>query len=380
MTVGTLATERNRNIISGAVGLLVLVALVTLGIKSAFGAFDGGYELHGRFAAAGQGLLEGSDVKVRGVNVGEVAEIELVDNRALITLTMDDGTRIPEKAKATIRPKTLFGEKFVDIELGDDETTGPYLSDGGEIAETLGGFELEQVLAEAYPVLEAIDPMELAVVLDELATAGDGLGESINRQIVNGSVLAELQASNDAEFRQFLSDFALLSEELDLLAPDLLGAAQDLNVALPSLNEREDQLNAALVQLARLSNDLADVFENNEEFTTNALTTGSESLQILYDRRSQIQPLLLGVQRYTQTIAEAIRVEVGDGSMMAAVKNLLVVHSEEPALPSGTAGEPDGPLDDGLLGGTVDDALGGVEDTTDDVTTPLLDVLLGGEG
>ena len=376
--MGRLATERNRNIISGAVGLLLLVALVTLGIKSAFGAFDGGYELRGTFAAAGQGLLEGSDVKVRGVTVGEVADIALVDNRALITLTMDDGTQIPERAKATIRPKTLFGEKFVDIELGDDETTGPYLSDGEEIAETLGGFELEQVLAEAYPILEAIDPMELAVILDELATAGNGLGESINRQIVNGSILAELQASNDAEFRQFLSDFALLSEELDVLAPDLLGAAQDLNVALPSLNEREDQLNAALVQLARLSNDVADVFENNEAFTTNALTKGSESLQILYDRRSQIQPLLLGIQRYTQTIAEAIRVEIDDGSMMATVKNLLVVHHEEPALPAGTTDQPDGPVADAPLGGTIGDALGGVEDTTDDVTEPLLDVLLGG--
>ena len=379
--MGRLATDRNRNIISGAIGLLILGALTTLGIKSAFGAFDGGYELHGTFAAAGQGLLEGSDVKVRGVNVGEVGDISLVDNRALITLSMDDGTRIPETAKATIRPKTLFGEKFVDIELGDGETTGPFLADGEEIAETLGGFELEQVLAEAYPVLEAIDPTELAIILDELATAGDGLGESINRQIVNASILTELQASNDAEFRQFLSDFALLSEELDVLAPDLLGAAQDLNVALPALNEREDQLNAALVQLARLSNDVADVLENNEDFTTTALTKGTESLQIIYDRRSQLQPLLLGIQRYTQTVAEAVRVQVGDGTMMAAVKSLMPIPPQGAApAPLGTADQPEGPLD-GLPAPdeTIGDALGGVQDTTDDVTTaPLLDVLLGG--
>ena len=374
-------SERTIRVMTGLITVTFLCAGVIFGVKAATGSLDAVYHVTGTFSAAGQGLIRDSDVKVHGVNVGRVTKVRLRGGRAVVTLEIHRGDKIPTDAKATIRPKTLFGEKFVDIELGDDETTGPYLSEGEEITETLGGFELEQVLAEAYPILEAIDPMELAVVLDELATAGHGLGESINRQIVNGSILAELQASNDAEFRQFLNDFALLSEELDVLAPDLLGAAQDLNAALPSLNEREDQLNAALVQLARLSNDVADVFENNEEFTTNAFTGGSESLQILYDRRSQIQPLLLGIQRYTQTIAEAIRVEVGDGTMMATVKNLLVLHAEAPASSSATPDGPDGPIEGDLpLGGVIDDALGGVEDTTDDVTTPLLDVLLGGGG
>ena len=377
-----LTTERNRNMISGAIGTVIVLALVTLGIKSAFGAFEGGYELQGSFAAAGQGLLEGSDVKVRGVNVGEVANIELVDNRAQITLRIEDDTRIPETVKATIRPKTLFGEKFVDLEVGDDEVSGPFLDDGDTIEETLGGFELEQVLAETYPILQAIDPMEVAVILDELATAGDGLGESINRQIINGAILAELQASNDAEVRQFLGDLALLSEELDILAPDLLAAAEDLNVALPSLNERSDQLDVALVQLGRLSSDVADLFESNEEFTTNALTNGSKPLQILFDERSQIQPLLLGVQQYTQTLAEAIRIEVGDGTMMAAVKNLFHAPTEDipVALPAGPADQPSGPVDVPLLDGALDDAVGDVGDVTEEVTsTPLLDVLLGGD-
>ena len=380
-----LTTERNRNMISGAIGLVILIALVTLGIKSAFGAFDGGYELRGSFAAAGQGLLEGSDVKVRGVTVGEVADIQLVENRARITMRIEDGTQVPATVKATIRPKTLFGEKFVDLEVGDDEVRGPFLDDGDEITETLGGFELEQVLAETYPILQAIDPVEVAVILDELATAGDGLGESINRQIVNGATLAELQAGNDAEFRQFLSDFALLSEEIDILAPDLLAAAEDLNAALPTLNERSDQLDAALVQLGRLSSDVADIFENNEAFTTNALTNGSKPLQILFEKRSQIQPLLLGVQQYVQTIAEVIRVEVGDGTLMAAVKNLFHAPTDDAPAPVGSAGsadQPTGPLDGApLVDDLLDDPLGGVGGTTEGVTrAPLLDVLLGGDG
>ncbi len=311
--------------ISGAVGLIVLVALAAIGIKASFGAYDGGYRVHGTFAAAGQGLLAGSDVDIRGVNVGEVASIRLVDTKAQITLRIDDGVQIPADAQAVIRPKTLFGEKFVDIVPGPSELDGPYLHEGDEITKTLGGFELEQVLTDAYPVLEAVDPAELTVVLDELAKAGRGLGPNINRSIVNSSKLAALQVSNDAEFRQFLSDMALLSETIDQVSPDLVSTAQDLNVALPTLNQRSDELNSALVQTARLSSDVADLLENNKAFTTDALTKGSEALQVVYDRRNQIQPVLLGLQEYTQTLAQAVRIDVGDGTLMAAVKNLVSV-------------------------------------------------------
>ena len=391
----TLTTERNRNVMSGAVGLLIVVSLIAIGIKASFGAFDGGYELRGTFAAAGQGLLSGSAVKIRGVNVGEVSSIRLVDNRALIRLRIEDDIQIPETAQAVIRPKTLFGEKFVDILPGEDELDGPYLDDGDEIADTLGGFELEQVLTDAYPVLEAVNPAELAVVLDELATAGRGLGPNINRSIVNGATLAELGASNDAEFRQFTTDLALLAEELEIIAPDLVAGARDLNVALPTLNARSEQLDDALTQAARLATDVADLLEANESFTSNALTDGSRALQTVFDRRSQIQPLLLGLTRYTRTLAEAIRVDVGDGTMMAAVKavvsvsGLLEGHEAPPP-----DDDPKTPLEELLEGQlplpelplpelpvdpleTLDELLGG-SGTRTDGGGGLLDLLTGG--
>lgn len=382
----TMTTERNRNVLSGAIGLIIVISLTAIGIKASFGAFDGGYELRGTFAAAGQGLLSGSDVKIRGVNVGEVSSIRLVDNEALIRLRIDDGTQVPGSAQAVIRPKTLFGEKFVDILPGEDELTGPYLDDGDEIVDTLGGFELEQVLTDAYPVLEAVNPAELAVILDELATAGRGLGANINRSIVNGATLAELGASNDAEFRQLTSDLALLTEELELLAPDLVAGAQDLNVALPTLNARSAQLDEALTQAARLAADVADLLEANESFTTNALTDGSRSLQTIFDRRSQIQPLLLGLTKYTRTLAEAIRFEVGDGTMMAAVKGVVSVQGliagHETPPPDDDA---DTPLEDILQGELpelptepIEDLLGGSDTGTSSSGGGLLDLLTGG--
>ena len=354
-------SERRRAMIAGAIGILLLVGAISVGIKASFGAFDSGYELHGTFAAAGQGMLPGSDVKIRGVNVGEVTSIELVDNRALLTMRINNDVGIPANASAVIRPKTLFGEKFVDIDPGTKEATGPYLPEGGEIVDTLGGFELEQVLTDTYPVLEAIDPVELAIVIDEIANAGAGLGENINRSIVNGASVLELAASNDAEFRQFTSDLALLSEALEVLAPDLVAGARSLNQALPTISSNGDALALALVDASRLARDLSDLIENNKGFIDTANTDGSEVLQVLFDNRAQVQPLLEGLTNYLTVQAEAFRIEVGDGTLMAAIKGVLAIDGGGVQLP-----------DLGI--GAASEARAATTTTTTTVAGPVLDL------
>jgi hypothetical protein len=104
---------------------------------------------------------------------------------------------------------------------------------------------------------------------------------------------------------------------------------------------------------------------------------------VLFDRRSQLQPLLQGLTRYTRTLAEAVRIEVGDGTMMAAVKGIVSVQG---TLLEGHESPPDdvtqttcsttqrGVLDDPT--GTLDDLLGG----GDDGDSPLDDLLGGGSG
>lgn len=316
-------TPRRQHILTGSIAVVLLAAAVTVGIKGAFGAFAGGYQLTGTFDAAGQGLLPGSDVKVRGVNIGEVRSIRLHDGDALVTLRIHDGERIPTDASATIRPKTLFGEKFVDVDPGAHEQDGPFLDDGDEITDTLGGFELETVLGEVYPLLKAIQPEELMTVLGEMADGGRGLGETINRSIVNGEKLSALFADNADLTRQFLGDMAALSGQLAASADDLVGVADAGNVALPTLNDHEAELIDLLQQTGRLSNDVADLLENNQPFVQASLGDASRGVQLLYDRRDQVIPLVIGLRQYLQTLASSIRIDAGDGTLMAAVKGVL---------------------------------------------------------
>ena len=60
-----------------------------------------------------------ADVKIRGVIVGDVREIESSGEGATLTLAIDPEKAdiIPANATAQIVPKTLFGEKYVDLQV-----------------------------------------------------------------------------------------------------------------------------------------------------------------------------------------------------------------------------------------------------------------------
>ena len=316
--------ERTTRILAGIISIILIAGLVYFGVKvQAAGALKPKYQLNALFTAAGQGLQSQSDVKINGVNIGHVRNVRLKDGKALVRLDIDKGEKVPVDAKATIRPKTLFGEKFVDIAVGANETTGPFLKDEDYIQDTLGGFELEKVLSDLYPILRAVKPAELSTIIGELADSAEGEGPAINRQIANFAILADLQVKHDTDFRQFLDDLVRLSDELADRSGDLVGAARDFNVALPPINERSDEVAALLDQAARLSTDVADLLEANQPLIDKANTKGAQSVQLLYDRRALITPLIDGLRIFFQVLTEVGHIPTGDGTNYAAVKFII---------------------------------------------------------
>jgi phospholipid/cholesterol/gamma-HCH transport system substrate-binding protein len=316
-------TDRTFRALSGAVALLLFVGSVVLGAKVANGLLKHPYQLQATFAAAGQGLADNSDVKIHGVNVGKVKHVTLVAGRARVRMDIKRRELIPVDAKAVIRPKTLFGEKFIDIDPGADETSGPFLKDEGVIKDTLGGFELERVLSDLYPILKAVKPEQLATIVGTLAAGGKDEGPAINRALANFEKVARVQAAHATDTQQFLTDLANLADEFGRRGDDIVAGARDLNQALPVLNDRADELATVLDQGARLAADAADILEANRSFLKKSVTEGGQTIQVLYDNRSKIGPLVLGLRQFLQTLAEVGRIPFGDGTNLAAIKLVL---------------------------------------------------------
>lgn len=82
--------------------------------------------------AAG-GLYRFSNVTYRGVQVGTVTDVQVVDGKRVeATLSLQSSTKIPADLQAHVLSVSAVGEQYVDLQPHD--TSPPYLQDGSVIA------------------------------------------------------------------------------------------------------------------------------------------------------------------------------------------------------------------------------------------------------
>ena len=120
------------------VGLFVLIGVACLGYLAiklgkleVFGAT--GYTVVADFPSVA-GLKVGDPVEVAGVRIGRVDSLGLSeDDRARLTLRLNEGMKLQEDAIASVRARGLIGDKFVLITPGASEKIIP---PGGKIRET----------------------------------------------------------------------------------------------------------------------------------------------------------------------------------------------------------------------------------------------------
>jgi phospholipid/cholesterol/gamma-HCH transport system substrate-binding protein len=137
------AQEENRNILIGAVMLLVLIAgLVAVHVNSAREKTSG-YPLQARFDKA-EGVGIGTEVRLAGVRVGKVTRQVLDANfRAVLTLQLDSSVKLPKDSNAAVQTDGLLGAKFIALQPGGDEKN---LQPGEEIAYTQSSLSLQDLL------------------------------------------------------------------------------------------------------------------------------------------------------------------------------------------------------------------------------------------
>lgn len=165
--------------------MVAAVWLVVAVFNQAFTSFD---KVSLPTDASGLQLPDRADVKVRGVIVGEVTSVlaNPGGNGALLTLGIypnQIGT-IPADVTASILPKTLFGEKYVELNIPPNATSRK-LAAGDQIAQTKLPLELENVLNDLYPLLTAIEPAQLNYTLNAMANALDGRGAELGQTLTS---------------------------------------------------------------------------------------------------------------------------------------------------------------------------------------------------
>ena len=256
-----------------SVGLLLYLAQSIGAIGTGGGAK---YELRLRHAA---GLVENNAVKIAGVGVGRVSQIDVDHDIAVLTLQVDEDIVLHEDARAIVRAKSLLGEKYLQIHPGSKDA--PVLANGGVIKDVDAPFEIDEVLNALEPVLGGEDNIAaslapLAKTLSDLlndAAGKNGKPAVITRDEIR-QMVEDIKASTAAGRRiletneEGITELVAESNKLAKRGNRLLNdpridrvltrtdsMTKTLDDKLPALIERTE---SAIVKLEKLANVVDD--------------------------------------------------------------------------------------------------------------------------
>lgn len=199
-------------LVASLAGLLV-VALAAGGAAIFSRSSEDTVMVHAIFADA-QSLVPGNVVKVRGIEVGKISAMSVRNRHADVEMTLDPSVwPLHQDASATIRPVSLLGEQYVDLNPGSANKSWMNDSDNAiPASRTRSAVGIDQVL-------NSLDHPTSAALAALVTTLGEGVGGQGDK--VDGAIKALRPAmSNTRKLGSVLDEQdAVLGHLLDTVQP-----------------------------------------------------------------------------------------------------------------------------------------------------------------
>ncbi len=242
------------------------ITLMLLGTLAALNSDDlpligGGTTYRAEFSEAA-GLQTDDEVRIAGVRVGEVTDIELDGAKVLVSFKVSDAW-LGDRTTAAIKIKTLLGQKFLALDPHGEETLDP--SDTIPLDRTAAPYDVLEAFRDLSETVDEIDVDQLAESFDVLSDTFADTPDDVRGALEGLSELSDTIASRDAELAELLDGTRQVSQTLADRDGELATLIEDGNALLEELSAREEAIRAMLTGTRELSEQLRGLVDDNDE-------------------------------------------------------------------------------------------------------------------
>lgn len=256
---------------------LILIGLSLVGVFFAFtkkNPLRDHYEVNAVVQTSNL-LAKGSVVRIAGIDVGKISQIERYKNSSNAKITMrinPDGRPIRKDATLKIRPR-LFLEGNFFVELKPGEPNSPEMPNGGTIPLAATGVPVQ--MDQFFSALRADTRQALRETIDGLgdgfggkptaaedatqdpAVAGLTAGQALNRtlrtsaqSLRGGSIVSEaLQGQNQGDLSKLFKGVGDVTSQIAAADPTLLDLVRNLNTSMEAFGRNPEALQASIEKL-----------------------------------------------------------------------------------------------------------------------------------
>ncbi|MEX2971465.1 MCE family protein [Streptomyces sp. C184] len=227
-------------------------------------------------------LEEGDDIRVAGLRVGEVEDIQIKDRTlAEVTFSVTDDRPLLTSTRAVIRFRNLVGQRYIALTEGAGD--GTRLKPGSSIplSRTQPALDLNALLNGFKPLFAALSPKDVNQLASEIIKTLQGEGGTVNSLLAHTASLTTTLADRD----------------------QLIGSVIDnLNEVLGTLDKRSTRFSGLLKQLQRVISGLsADRVAIGDSLTGISDLTGATS-GLLRDGRPALRSDIAGLSQLSGTL------------------------------------------------------------------------------
>ncbi|MGE0764475.1 MAG: MlaD family protein [Bdellovibrionales bacterium] len=272
------------------VGILVVAVSALIGVMSVKVAegpkLFGGDNVYWFTIPDAGGLVKNSAVKMAGIKIGLIDQIELDGGRARIKVRLDNDARITPSTRVELKSDGILGDKHIELTPGQPDE--PELKSGSQIIEIVDRGNLSDVMKEVSKIAKSLN--ELAGTLNA-ATQGEGDPTSpVGRIILNiekvSKDLSEVTGQNKDKINEIIARVQNITKNVDTYVNDQTLARVDQ--AIRNIEEITDKVNRGEGTLGRLINDEETVEQLNSAITNvNNFLGGADKLETSIDFHSE---------------------------------------------------------------------------------------------
>lgn len=221
---------------SAAVKLIIFAVTTTLAtglLASAIGGlnFRDTNTYHAIFTDV-SGLLDGDDVRIAGVVVGSVTDVELHGrDQAEVTFTVVGSRPLAVSSRAVVRYQNLVGERYLEVSEGEGPATQLRPDGVIPVKHTKPALDLSVLFNGFKPLFKALSPHQVNKLANEIIEVLQGESGTVDSLLVHTASLTNTLADRDK----------VIGKVID-----------NLNQVLGTLDERDQRLSRLIAQLQKL--------------------------------------------------------------------------------------------------------------------------------
>lgn len=309
------------------------------------------YRLTAEFADAA-GLGPDNEVRVAGIKVGRVTNIELAADRVIVSMDISGGVDIPQDSKAEISLKTILGTKFVTIHARGD---APPFEAGGRIplAQTSIPFEIYQIANAAVDLLTDVDGAQLNDAFDALADLTVDPKRNLARTVEGAADVLDTLAGKREAIDTVIQKGEEVLATLDESAPAIQAVLKNTNTVMEVLARRRSTVQRLLRNTELLANQLGTLLKEKRPELDSILNDLNATLKLVDASLGQVEEAI----RLLGPSSEAFARIAYNGRWASICTMALGASVLPPPLPpsidigTGPAGSATAPVDCGNLPG-----------------------------